>query len=65
MKKIYSAPLTEVVKINTEMMICQSILQVFEGEPDVTLSKDVSDFDLSFDAGNEFDVNFDKNEGLW
>ncbi len=65
MKKIYSSPLTEVVKINTEMMICQSMLNVIDGNPDQILTRDVSDFDLNFDAENEFDLNFDKNESLW
>ncbi len=31
MKKIYMAPLTEVVKINAEQMICQS--QITQGGP--------------------------------
>jgi len=65
MKKIYSSPLTEVVKINTEMMICQSMLNVIDGNPDQILTRDDSDFDFGFDSGNEFDLNFDKNEGLW
>ena len=58
-------PLTEVVKIKTEQMICQSMLNVIDGNPDQILTRDVSDFDLNFDAENEFDLNFDKNESLW
>ena len=54
MKKIYMQPLTEVVKINTEQMICQS-LEIIEGNPDKILMKDDSDFDLS-DA-TEINVN--------
>ena len=47
-------PLTEVVKINTEQMICQS-LEIIEGNPDKILMKDDSDFDLN-DA-TEINVN--------
>ena len=47
-------PFTEVVKINTEQMICQS-LEIIEGNPDKVLMKDDSDFDLS-DA-TEINVN--------
>ena len=54
MKKIYMQPLTEVVKINTEQMICQS-LEIIEGNPDKFLMKDDSDFDLS--DGTEINVN--------
>ena len=54
MKKIYMQPLTEVVKINTEQMICQS-LDIIEGNPDKILMKDDSDFDLN-DA-TEINVN--------
>ena len=54
MKKIYMQPLTEVVKINTEQMICQS-LEIIEGNPDKILMKDDSDFDLN-DA-TEINVN--------
>ena len=54
MKKIYMQPFTEVVKINTEQMICQS-LEIIEGNPDKVLMKDDSDFDLS-DA-TEINVN--------
>ena len=62
MKKQYKAPLTEVVKINAEQMICQSLVDVYEGNPDKTLFKD-DDFDFS--EGSDFDLNFDKDNNLW
>ena len=62
MKKIYMQPLTEVVKINAEQMICQSLVDVYEGNPDKTLFKD-DDFDFS--EGSDFDLNFDKDNNLW
>ena len=62
MKKIYKAPLTEVVKINAEQMICQSIVEVFEGNPEKTLFKE-DEFDFS--EGSDFDLNFDKDNTLW
>ena len=62
MKKQYKAPLTEVVKINAEQMICQSLVDVYEGNPDKTLFKD-DDFDFS--EGSDFDLNFDKDNTLW
>ena len=49
MKKTYIAPLTEVVKINAEQMICESVLQTYSGNPQKTLSKDDDDFDSSDD----------------
>ena len=62
MKKQYKAPLTEVVKINAEQMICQSIVEVFEGNPEKTLFKE-DEFD--FGEGSDFDLNFDKDNTLW
>ena len=62
MKKQYKAPLTEVVKINAEQMICQSIVEVFEGNPEKTLFKE-DEFDFS--EGSDFDLNFDKDNTLW
>lgn len=62
MKKQYKAPLTEVVKINAEQMICQSLVDVFEGNPDKTLFKE-DEFDFS--EGSDFDLNFDKDNTLW
>ncbi len=44
MKKIYKAPLTKVVKINAEKMICDSYIKSYTGTPDVKLSKD-NDYD--------------------
>ena len=44
MKKIYKAPLTKVVKINAEKMICDSYIKSFEGNPVKHLSKD-NDYD--------------------
>ena len=62
MKKQYKAPLTEVVKINAEQMICQSILDVYNENPDKTLFKE-DEFDFS--EGSDFDLNFDKDNTLW
>ena len=62
MKKQYKAPLTEVVKINSEQMICQSIVEVFDGNPEKTLFKE-DEFDFS--EGSDFDLNFDKDNTLW
>ena len=62
MKKQYKAPLTEVVKINAEQMICQSIVEVFEGNPEKTLFKE-DEFD--FGEGSDFDLNFNKDNTLW
>jgi len=62
MKKQYKAPLTEVVKINAEQMICQSIVEVFDGNPEKTLFKE-DEFDFS--EGSDFDLNFDKDNTLW
>ena len=53
-------PLTEVVKINAEQMICQSLVDVYEGNPDKTLFKD-DDFDFS--EGSDFDLH-NTNESL-
>ena len=50
MKKIYKAPLTEVVKINSEQMICQSQLGVGgsvptgQGSGTGVLNKDDEDY---------------------
>ena len=62
MKKQYKAPLTEVVKINAEQMICQSILDVYNENPEKTLFKE-DEFDFSEDS--DFDLNFDKDNTLW
>lgn len=62
MKKQYKAPLTEVVKIYAEQMICQSILDVYNENPDKTLFKE-DEFDFS--EGSDFDLNFDKDNTLW
>ena len=62
MKKQYKAPLTEVVKINAEQMICQSLVDVYNGNPDKTLFKE-DEFDFS--EGSDFDLNFDKDNTLW
>ena len=49
MKKTYKQPLTEVVKINAEQMICDSQLNTYSGNPQRTLSKDDYDSDSSDD----------------
>ena len=47
MKKTYKAPFAEVVKINIEQMICDS-LNSYEGNPAKKLDKeDYDDFDSS------------------
>lgn len=51
MKKIYSTPLTEVVKINTEQLICQSLEvpigdSVPQGESGNILGKDDEDISI-------------------
>ena len=48
MKKIYMQPLTEVVKIKAEQMICDS-LNSYSGNPAIKLDKDddYEDFDPS------------------
>ena len=55
MKKTYSTPLTEVVKINAEQLICQS-LEVLVGDPvpeglgggESILGKEDEEFDENF-----------------
>ena len=43
-------------------MICQSIVEVFDGNPEKTLFKE-DEFDFS--EGSDFDLNFDKDNTLW
>lgn len=52
MKKTYMQPLTKVIKINAETMICQS---------KVTLSK----FSQSNNAALDKDDDFDSSDELW
>ena len=52
MKKIYTAPLTEVVKVNAEQIICTSTMGVgdeYNSSTTTILSKDDEDFDSSED----------------
>ena len=44
MKKTYKQPLTEVVKINIEQMICDS-LNSYSGTPAVKLDKEDEEYD--------------------
>ena len=73
MRKIYKSPLTEVVKIKAEQMICDS-LDLYVENPDITLVKEDEDYDSwawlfgSFARGEESPdsdvdllVEFDKN----
>ena len=53
MKKTYSTPLTEVVKINTEQLICQSLevpigdsVPIDQGESGNILGKDDEDISI-------------------
>ena len=56
MKKTYNAPLTEVVRIKTEQMICQSL----EVKGQSITDSNISDFTP---AGKEEDSYYDSN--LW
>ena len=55
MKKTYKAPLTEVVKINTEQMICQSSFSLSTTDTYNKSTMTISDKDDYEDA----------EEGLW
>ena len=60
MKKIYMQPLTEVVKIGTEQMICQSIVTL-SGDAGISQGGEVTSGSVNPDAKEDWFYNND----LW